>query len=60
MTKGPAPRPITLLHLSETSGQELRPNGALLAGGSDEGSVQLWELASGRDLMRLQAHSSWV
>ena len=36
------------------------PNGRWLAGGSSDGTVRIWDAATGRELRRLEGHDGWV
>ncbi len=38
----------------------LAPDAKLLATGSDNGSIQLWAVATGKPTMRLEGHSDWI
>lgn len=63
----PPPAPVapgTLLQTLNTGGPvlciALHPNGTLLAAGSDDGSISLWDIASGESIDTLYAHVSDV
>jgi WD40 repeat protein/transcriptional regulator with XRE-family HTH domain len=47
-------------HTSAVWGMALDARGQLLASGSEDGTVRLWELPSGRPLATLQGHTSGV
>lgn len=54
----------TVLHTLATAGPlralAMSPDGKRLAGGGDDGGVQLWDVATGKPAARLSGHTDWV
>ncbi|MDW8122985.1 MAG: hypothetical protein RMK62_11815, partial [Armatimonadota bacterium] len=36
------------------------PDGTRIASGSDDNTVRLWEVATGRQVKRMEGHTDWV
>ena len=54
------PRSLQLLHPGPALSVGWSPDGARLLSGGDDGTVRLWESASGRELAVLEGHKDWV
>jgi tetratricopeptide (TPR) repeat protein len=53
-------KPDNLGYLDEVYGIAMNPEGEILASGSSDGTIRLWELSSGRVLLTLTGHTSYV
>lgn len=51
---------LTSGHTQGVNAVAWSPDGRLLASASDDWTVRLWEMTSGRELARLQGHENWV
>ena len=47
-------------HTDSVSSVCFSPNRRQLASGSDDNSVRVWDLSSGREVKKLEGHASWV
>ncbi|ARV61578.1 serine/threonine protein kinase [Nostocales cyanobacterium HT-58-2] len=53
--------PYTLKgHSSDVNSVAFSPNGKLLASGSDDDTIKLWDLANKQEIRALKEHSGWV
>jgi WD40 repeat protein len=50
----------SLEHMQGVDGLAFAPNGRMLATGSADRTVRLWDVNSGRELLRLQGHTDRV
>src|SRR5262249_29376782 len=47
-------------HTADVTGVAFSPDGTRLASGSRDGTVKVWEAATGRELLSLKGHTSFV
>ncbi|WP_199248326.1 serine/threonine-protein kinase [[Phormidium] sp. ETS-05] len=47
-------------HTGTVRALAINPDGKLLATGSDDNTIKLWEIDSGKQLLTLASHSNWV
>ena len=47
-------------HTSGVTSVAISPDGRLLASGSGDGTIKLWEVATGREVRTLEGHTDWV
>jgi len=53
-------RPLLKRHSNSVETVAFSPNGRLLASGSDDKTVKLWNSATGELIQRLEGHNNWV
>lgn len=53
-------RPSFTGHVAQVSSLDFNADGKLLVSGSHDQTARLWEVASGRELRRLEGHGHWV